>query len=108
MAVEYLRSLIKNFEKLREDRIDKIFIEAKKKAEMLGIVNEFQISRIHKKKKMDDELAEDEITTLSEKQKFNILIKSAMDNILSRLRDRFGLMENIVSKYSFLDNKILF
>jgi len=92
MAVAYLRGLIHFFEKFREDGIDDIFIEAEKKAEILGIVNEFQTSRLHKKKKIAGELTEDEITTLSKKQKFNILIKSAIDNILSGLRDPFKSM----------------
>lgn len=57
---------------------------------------------------MDGDPAEYEITTLNEKQKFNISIKSAIDNILSGLRDRFRLMENILYTYSFLDDKMLF
>lgn len=41
MAVTHLRSLIQFFEKFRKNGTDEIFIEAERKAEMLGIVNEF-------------------------------------------------------------------
>lgn len=59
MTVAHLRSLKHFFGKFRVDRINKIyFIEAEEKAEILSIVNEFQISRYRKKKKMTGELTE--------------------------------------------------
>jgi HKD family nuclease len=57
---------------------------------------------------MADELVEDEITTLNGKQQFNIIIKAAIDNILTGLRDRFKSMETIAITFSFLDGKTLF
>jgi len=59
MAVAHLRSLIQFFEKFREDGIGEIFIEAEKKAKILGIVTEYQTSRRRKKKKMAGKLAKD-------------------------------------------------
>jgi hypothetical protein len=50
MAVAHLRSLIQFFEKFREDGVDEIFIEAEKKAEILGIVLSIKLVDVLEKK----------------------------------------------------------
>ncbi|KAL4119494.1 hypothetical protein QTP88_012301 [Uroleucon formosanum] len=108
VAVKHLKSLLKILENFREQGINEALLDSKNKAEVLGIETEFQKVRLRKKKLLPGEIAEDEFCNINEENKFSIMIKNVIDNILIGLRQRFKSMENIAQDFSFLDPTIIY
>ncbi|KAL5238350.1 hypothetical protein ACI65C_005760 [Semiaphis heraclei] len=108
IATRHLKGLIHFVEKFREEGIEEALNEAKKKSTELSIEPGFPSIRARKKKKMPGELAEDESSTLSEENKFKILMKNVCDRILNGLKERFDSMDEAAKDFSFLDGKFIF
>ncbi|KAL4091733.1 hypothetical protein QTP88_026380 [Uroleucon formosanum] len=73
-----------------------------------SIETEFQKVRLRKKKLLPGEIEEDEFCNISEENKYSIMIKNVIDNILIGLRQRFKSMENIAQDFSFLNPTIIY
>jgi hypothetical protein len=54
---------------------------------------------------MPGESAVDESSTLSEENKFKILMKNVCDRILNGLKERFDSIDEAAKDFSFLDGK---
>ncbi|KAL4107535.1 hypothetical protein QTP88_017867 [Uroleucon formosanum] len=106
--ISALTGLLKILENFREQGINEALLDSKNKAEILGIETEFSKVRSRKKKLLPGEIAEDEFCTISEENKFLIMIKNVIDNIFIGLRQRFKSMENIAQDFSFLDPTIIY
>jgi len=108
LATQHLKGLINFIEKFREEGIEEALDESKQKSTELSIEPVFPSIRVRKKKKMPGELAEDESSTLSEENKFKILMKNVCDRILNGLKERFDSIDEAAKDFSFLDGKFLF
>jgi len=108
IATQHLKGLIYFIEKFREEGIEEAIDESKQKSTELSIEPVFPSIRVRKKKKMPGELAEDESSTLSEENKFKILMKNVCDRILNGLKERFDSIDEAAKDFSFLDGKFLF
>ncbi|XP_022170269.1 zinc finger MYM-type protein 1-like, partial [Myzus persicae] len=100
IATQHLKGLIHFIEKFREEGIDEALDESKQKSTELSIEPVFPSIRVRKKKKMPGELAEDESSTLSEENKFKILMKNVCDRILNEL-------DSFTQHAIQLDNKLI-
>ncbi|KAL4136302.1 hypothetical protein QTP88_007850 [Uroleucon formosanum] len=108
VATNHIKGLLKFIEKFREEGIDEALIESKQKATNLSIEPVFPSIRSRKKKKMPGELADDDISTISEESNFKILMKNVCDRISNGLKERFDSIDEAAQDFSFLDGKFLF
>lgn len=102
-AVRHIRGLLNLLESTRDKAIFDAIAEAKVTAKNNNLPPDFKEKRKRKKKLMFDESCEDEISKLSEEDRFRISLLEIIDKIVSELNTRFQSLEVLNDKFGFLN-----
>lgn len=105
ISVKHIYGLLNFFKSTRENIVLEAISQAQTMAEDNNLPANFKDVRKRKKKKMFDEDCEDEITKFSREDLFRKSLLEIVDRIVKELNTRFQALENINTKFSFINGE---
>lgn len=101
-AARNIEGLLNLMKSCRNYSSSEAITEAKLIADMNGVLMEFSEKRKRKKKKMPDEMCDDEISDSHVEELFRMSLLEVIDRFTMELSTRFEALENINEKFGFL------
>lgn len=101
-ASQMVKGLVAAIQNMRDTGSSSIFMDAKEQAESISLKQQFSNKRKRKVKRLPSEMAEDESSTLTDTQIFDMECNTVYDKLLCDLQWRFEKMSAIACDFHFL------